>query len=300
MTVTLSPSGGNTLRQRRHVGRIAGVRRNRGVAESEKYLVNNGSLAQPGLGNINPVLYRLAQRTTDVFHDITAGDNINPCAQLSPNCVDGLSGDSAGPNYDLATGLGTIDAYHLATEWNVKADNTSTRLTTNSSNADLNGSVTLTASVTATTGTPSGAVSFTVGDNDTALGSANLSAGIALLTVPANLLPVGTDTLWALYSGDANFNSSSGSAPIAVTAPPAGSVVVLSVSPNPVYQNTVDLQSASVGLSVSPFASSLGWPQPSLDSPSTARSPAAHKLLPYYPDDCGRGRAFCQDRFSVE
>jgi subtilase family serine protease len=31
--------------------------------------------AQPGQGNKNPTLYSLAQGTTDVFHDITQGNN---------------------------------------------------------------------------------------------------------------------------------------------------------------------------------------------------------------------------------
>ncbi len=54
------------------------------------------TISQPGLGNINPMLYRLAQSTTDVFHDITTGDNKVPCVQGSPQCVDGMLGYAAG------------------------------------------------------------------------------------------------------------------------------------------------------------------------------------------------------------
>jgi uncharacterized protein (TIGR03437 family) len=217
------------------------------VALLNQYLVAHGSLAQAGLGNVNPALYRLAQNTTDVFHDITTGDNLNPCAQESPNCVNGLSGYAAGPNYDLATGLGSVDAYNLVTEWSAKTGSaTTTKLTTNFSTADLNGILRLTATVsTAGSGAPGGTASFTVGNNDSSLGSATLSGGTASLTVPANLLPVGSDTLWAVYSGDATFNGSAGSATVAVTVPPAGSVVVASATPNPVYQGPVNAQGFS-------------------------------------------------------
>ena len=33
-----------------------------------------------------------------------------PCVQGTPNCVNGLLGLSAGPGYDLTTGLGSVDA----------------------------------------------------------------------------------------------------------------------------------------------------------------------------------------------
>jgi uncharacterized protein (TIGR03437 family) len=71
-----------------------------------------------GQGNINPNLYRLAQVTTDVFHDITSGSNVVPCELGTPNCTTGFFGYNAGPGYDLVTGLGSVDAYNLVTEWN--------------------------------------------------------------------------------------------------------------------------------------------------------------------------------------
>jgi len=43
-----------------------------------QHLVNSGMQAQPGLGNVNPALYRLAAATTGVFHDIIAGNNYRP------------------------------------------------------------------------------------------------------------------------------------------------------------------------------------------------------------------------------
>ncbi len=82
-----------------------------------QYLVSTGTLAQPGLANINPELYRLAQNTTGVFHDITVGNNGLPCVSGSPDCANGSFGYSAGPGYDRASGLGSPDAYNLVHAW---------------------------------------------------------------------------------------------------------------------------------------------------------------------------------------
>ncbi len=82
-----------------------------------QYVVAKGSQPKPGLGNINPNLYGLAQNTTGVFHDITAGDNIVPCAAGSTGMHRGSFGYKAGPGYDLVTGLGSVDANNLATSW---------------------------------------------------------------------------------------------------------------------------------------------------------------------------------------
>jgi len=91
------------------------------VALINDYLVKNGKITRPGLGNINPALYSMATHTTDVFHDVTAGDNIVPCGIGTPDCTTGSYGYSAGPGYDLATGWGSVDAANLAREWPVTA-----------------------------------------------------------------------------------------------------------------------------------------------------------------------------------
>ncbi len=69
-----------------------------------------------GLGNINSNLYRLAQ--TNIFHDITTGNNIVPCVTGTRDCTSGSFGYGAAPGYDPVTGLGSVDAYNLLTEWN--------------------------------------------------------------------------------------------------------------------------------------------------------------------------------------
>jgi len=69
-------------------------------------------------GNINPTLYSKAG--TSAFHDITTGDNKVPCTTGSTDCPSGANptiGFSAGPGYDLVTGLGSINADVLVTSW---------------------------------------------------------------------------------------------------------------------------------------------------------------------------------------
>jgi uncharacterized protein (TIGR03437 family) len=82
-----------------------------------QYLVSNGIQPQPGLGNVNPALYRLASTTTGIFHDITVGNNIVPCAPGTLDCPNGTMGFHAGPGYDLASGLGSVDVAQLLNQW---------------------------------------------------------------------------------------------------------------------------------------------------------------------------------------
>jgi hypothetical protein len=72
-----------------------------------------------GSGNINTVLYPLAARLSSAFHDVQTGNNKVP---YSPPCVASTQiGYNALPGYDLATGLGSIDAFVLVTNWTTVA-----------------------------------------------------------------------------------------------------------------------------------------------------------------------------------
>ena len=69
-------------------------------------------------GNVNPILYELAQYFPTAFHDITGGDNIMPCVAGSVGCpASGSFGFSAGPGYDQVTGVGTVDVNVLLNGW---------------------------------------------------------------------------------------------------------------------------------------------------------------------------------------
>ncbi|MGB8885249.1 MAG: S53 family peptidase [Candidatus Korobacteraceae bacterium] len=70
-------------------------------------------------GNVNPLLYGLAASAPSAFHDITTGNNLVPCTAGSTDCPpSGMIGYDAGAGYDLATGLGSVDAGALAAAWN--------------------------------------------------------------------------------------------------------------------------------------------------------------------------------------
>ena len=62
-------------------------------------------------GNANPVLYPLAAKQAQggavIFHDVTSGNNTVP----------GVSGYTAVAGYDLASGLGSVDAAQLVNHW---------------------------------------------------------------------------------------------------------------------------------------------------------------------------------------
>jgi uncharacterized protein (TIGR03437 family) len=80
----------------------------------------NDFIGGNGLGNINPNLYYMAQTTTGVFHDITTGGNLVPCAEGSPDCgSDGMLGYLAGPGWDPASGWGSVDAYAMFNNWSI-------------------------------------------------------------------------------------------------------------------------------------------------------------------------------------
>jgi uncharacterized protein (TIGR03437 family) len=215
------------------------------VALLNQYLISVGAQAQPGLGNINPELYRLARVATNVFHDITQGNTMVPCAAGSPNCSNGLLGFAAGPGYDLASGLGSIDVYNLVTQWGNSAAATSISLAVSPSSITLGDTVQLTAMVTAAASgfgagstAPGGTVTFSTGR--TILGASPLvgagAVSLATLTVTGPSLPVGSATVTATYSGDPGYNGSTGAAVVTVAAGSAGSRVLVNITPNPAHE----------------------------------------------------------------
>jgi len=108
--------------------------------DGELYLVGGTSAATPSFaalmailnqythttnGNPNGKLYALASSAPSVFHDVTTGSNAVPCQGGSPGCstsapstnVGKMTGYNATAGYDLATGLGSVDAMALAANW---------------------------------------------------------------------------------------------------------------------------------------------------------------------------------------
>jgi uncharacterized protein (TIGR03437 family) len=223
---------------------VAGI-----LALLNQYQVKQGFQNTGGLGNINPQLYRLAQSAPGVFHDITTGDNIVPCAQGTPNCLTGSYGYAAGQGYDLTTGLGSIDGNNLVTQWNTASTPVTVTLTASPSKATLNDNIQLTATVAAVSGsaTPTGTVNFLAGS--VALGTATLApvggVSTAGVTFQASLLGAGSGAITAGYSGDATFSGGSESMKIQISRPAGVSAIVPSVNPSPVYAAPADAQGLS-------------------------------------------------------
>lgn len=200
-----------------------------------QYLVSKGLEQKPGLGNVNPTLYSLAQSAPTAFHDIVSGDNIVPCSSGSKGCpASGSFGYKAGVGYDLATGLGSVDAYNLVTLWGSPTGvGTSLTFSANPTSVAATGTTVLTATVTAVSGTatPTGSVSFG-GPGGATLGSAVLSAsGTATLTVKGSSLAAGANTITAAYIAGGAFLNSNAQTVVTVAAPSAGTSSTLTASP---------------------------------------------------------------------
>ena len=133
-----------------------------------------------------------------VFNDITQGNNNVP----------GQAGAAAVPSYDLATGLGSVNAASLASNWqNILFRGTSTTLQVSTTNLTHGQPITATVSVapTAGSGTPTGDVALLAAGTQ-AVNLGTLTGGA--ITRPVPTLPGGSYNLTAAYAGDATFGSS--------------------------------------------------------------------------------------------
>ncbi|HLK69021.1 MAG TPA: protease pro-enzyme activation domain-containing protein [Bryobacteraceae bacterium] len=211
------------------------------LALLNQYVVKSGLQSQAGLGNVNPELYRLARVTTNVFHDITQGNNMVPCAAGSPGCTNGTLGFNAGPGYDLATGLGSLDVANFVTQWGSAAAPTTTSGTANPASITLGDSVQLTATVSPVSPVPSvpgGSVTFSIGRTILGIAPVMASGGVAraTLTVTGPRIPAGSTSVSATYSGDANYGGSTGTVLVNVAASGTGSFVTVNITPNPAHE----------------------------------------------------------------
>jgi hypothetical protein len=165
-----------------------------------------------------------------VFRDVTAGTNTVP----------GQQGFDGAVGYDMATGLGTVNAKNLVTSWSnaQKLASTST-ISSWLSTAQHGQAIALNLSVSPTsgTGTPSGDFSLTTKFGSVfggTLNNGNYSGGIWNL-------PGGTYSINAHYAGDAMFNpSDSNGLNVQITPEPstikvAAWVINLAGTPVPIY-----------------------------------------------------------------
>jgi trimeric autotransporter adhesin len=210
-------------------------------------------------GQADNILYPLWLQYPAAFYDVQTGTNTVPCEftpSVSTDCisvsnpiaVDGTvtegeigSGTTAeynaGAGYDLATGLGSIDANALVTDWGkVKFDATTTTLTPSSTTFTHGTAITISGSVTGAD-SPTGDVALMTDSPEYANQSeafftlnngAFTSANDASFPQGVNFLPGGTYHIWGQYGGDAK-NGLSSSTPVLVTVNPEASAIDLNM-----------------------------------------------------------------------
>jgi Pro-kumamolisin, activation domain/Bacterial Ig-like domain (group 3) len=199
-------------------------------------------------GQADYTFYALAQQKPSAFHDITLGGNNVPCLEdndvFSPNCgpdtggiidpgFNTLSGYPATTGYDLASGLGSVDANVMVTNWDsLTFAPTSTSLQLSPTSFAHGTPVTVNVSVESSSEgeKPQGGVSILTNSPVPA------SQSVDLLTLGSNGsatgsidLPGGTYQVWADYGGD-GLHSSSNSSPVSVTVTPEASNIYISAT----------------------------------------------------------------------
>jgi subtilase family serine protease len=189
-------------------------------------------------GSPNAELYTLAARqdysscsaqsvtasSSCYFNDINSGTNAVPCAANSPNCtvldsedaIGILTGHSAGTDYDLATGLGSLNVANVVNAWTLSAGSAVAMVAVTPAVSSLteNSALNVAVTVTGSSGTPTGTVTLTGGGFTSV--EQPLTNGSMVFNIPANSLNAGTDTLTVFYSGDATYQSGTGTNAVAV------------------------------------------------------------------------------------
>ncbi len=222
----------------------------------------SGQNPAPRQGNANYFLYALAQQQNTAnlacnsssapasgcsFNDTTKGNMAVPCAGASPNCsslassVTGVLIPKAGSTtpaytttagYDLATGLGTVNAQNLVNKWaSVNTTASTTSLTLNGGTAvSVTHGQTVPFKITVSPVSASGDASLVAAPSSglpVGLGPFTLASGVANGTTTA--LPGGTSyNVKAHYEGNGTV-AASDSAPVTVTIAPESSKLTVTV-----------------------------------------------------------------------
>jgi hypothetical protein len=209
-----------------------------------------------------------------IFNDLSSpigGNNSVVCASGSTDCAMNtagnffLTGFDTIPGYDLATGLGSVDVNQLIAYWGTATGDSPVKVTVTLDHSTVDGITPLHVTVSVTDpsnlGTPTGNVTISGGGYIAPLPATALDgSGNATLTIPAGKLAFGTDTITAVYNGDAadtTYSVGTGSATVNVTgfklsATPlsfaagaaTGNVSTITVSPLGGYTGTISFNAA--------------------------------------------------------
>ena len=184
-----------------------------------------------------------------IFNDITMGSNSDPGL---PGYGTSTTEWTAGIGYDMATGLGTVNAANLVAHWDkVSLAGSATTLAASSRTLTHGQPFTIKVSVKSTKGSSS----IPTGDVVLATDKYGNVAHVTLdasgnYSGPVNNLPGGTYKLTARYGGDGTF-AASVSAPISLTGAPESSAISVDL-------NVVDPNSGKIV----PYAEPLPYASP--------------------------------------
>jgi len=213
-------------------------------------------------GNANLVLYNLAAKQPSAFHDVPAGStNSVPCFKGTANCTTNvgtdtygvLSGFNTASGYDLATGLGSVNANNLVTNWNsVTFNPTTTTLALNTATITHGTAtaVSVTAAPTSGSGTPTGDVALLVSPKPGTPGIDWNTLANGGINWQTTLLPGGTYEVIAHYEGDTTFGGSYSSPSASITVKPETSFVDM-----PGVVDVTDPQNPVYGVTTVPYGS---------------------------------------------
>jgi hypothetical protein len=213
-------------------------------------------------GSANYVLYPLAAKSgasctssasmaatantsSCIFYDVVTGNNSVACVGGSPNCSSTSSEEPYGilqvnpptnstpawtttTGYDLATGLGSVNAANLVNNWtSVSFKPTTTTLPNLSPTTLTHGqwvNFTINVAPNSGSGTPTGDVSLIAqagssSSNIAGIGSFPLTTGSSSSSFSGktNMLPGGAYAVTAHYAGDGTFGASDSTPPVLVT-----------------------------------------------------------------------------------
>ena len=197
-------------------------------------------------GQADFVLYPLKTQFPAAFHDVSQGTNSVPCEfspTKGPNCISAGAGAvvlgtitegelgtgstadyTAAAGYNLATGLGTVDASVLVADWNkVAFTGTSTTLTPSKTSFAHGSSITVSGTVTGST--PTGEVALMTDSTEPVnQGQTFFTLSGGAYSGSVSFLPGGTYNIWGQYGGDTK-NSESVSTKTSITVSPEASSI---------------------------------------------------------------------------
>jgi hypothetical protein len=200
-------------------------------------------------GNANYVLYNLAGQQSKagtacnaitgapasgcVFNDVTTDTIAMPCVKGALNCTVTNSGDRYGilsgyastAGYDLATGLGSVNAANLVNSWSNASFAASATTLILSPSSIIHGSlVSAGVRVVSTSGTPTGSISINALAANGSVQNGTLQGGS--YTASLSNFPGGVYSVQAHYAGDGAY-APSDSNPVTLTVSPESSATTL-------------------------------------------------------------------------